>query len=89
MSDPSSATPGPSEGDIASLNYEAARAGLVAVVTALESGAESLEESIALWERGEALAARCQEWLDTARTRLADGAEGGTPGGEPEGGAAS
>jgi len=52
------------------LSYEQARDELVAVVAALESGGVALEESLALWERGEALAARCQEWLDGARRRL-------------------
>ena len=50
--------------------YEAAREELVEVVRRLESGGATLEESLALWERGEALAARCQQWLDGARARL-------------------
>ena len=56
--------------DIAELSYEAARDQLIDVVRRLESGQGGLEESIALWERGEALARRCQQWLDGARTRL-------------------
>jgi exodeoxyribonuclease VII small subunit len=56
--------------DIAELSYEQARDELVSVVTALEQGGISLEESIALWERGEALAARCDEWLIGAKARL-------------------
>lgn len=56
--------------DVASLGYEEARDELVSVVARLEAGAASLEESLSLWERGEALAARCQEWLDGARERL-------------------
>ena len=56
--------------DVAGLGYEQARDELVAVVARLEAGAGSLEESLALWERGEALAARCQQWLDGARARL-------------------
>lgn len=56
--------------DPAGLGYEQARDELVAIVARLESGAGTLEESLALWERGEALAARCQEWLDGARARL-------------------
>ena len=52
------------------LSYEQARAELASVVEALESGGMSLEESLALWERGEALAARCQSWLDAAKTKL-------------------
>ncbi len=56
--------------DPADLTYEQARDQLVDVVARLEAGEETLEGSIALWERGEALAARCQEWLDGARARL-------------------
>lgn len=56
--------------DVSTLGYEQARDELVSVVARLEAGAQSLEESLALWERGEALAARCQEWLDGARQRL-------------------
>ena len=52
------------------MNYEEARAELAAVVEKLEAGGTSLEESLALWERGEQLAAICQEWLDGARARL-------------------
>ena len=56
--------------DIAELSYEAARDQLVEVVRRLESGQGGLEDSIALWERGEALANRCEQWLDGARDRL-------------------
>lgn len=52
------------------LSYEAARAELEDVVRRLEAGGLSLEESLALWERGEALAKVCQDWLDGARARL-------------------
>jgi exodeoxyribonuclease VII small subunit len=52
------------------LDYEAAREQLLEVVRALEQGGTTLEESIALWERGERLAQVCQEWLDGARRRL-------------------
>jgi len=51
-------------------SYEAARDELVEVVRALEAGGTTLEESLALWERGEKLAAICQDWLDGARKRL-------------------
>jgi exodeoxyribonuclease VII small subunit len=57
--------------DPATLGYEQARDELIAVVGRLEAGGETLEVSLALWERGEALATRCQEWLDGARERLA------------------
>ncbi|MDN5726977.1 MAG: exodeoxyribonuclease VII small subunit [Propionibacteriales bacterium] len=52
------------------LNYEQAREELVAVVQKLEAGAP-LEESLALWERGERLAGICQERLDGAKERVA------------------
>ncbi|HEY9482775.1 MAG TPA: exodeoxyribonuclease VII small subunit, partial [Micromonosporaceae bacterium] len=52
------------------LSYEEARGELATVVERLEAGGTSLEESLALWERGEELAAVCQRWLDGARTRL-------------------
>ena len=51
-------------------SYEAARDELSDVVRRLEAGGTSLEESLALWERGEALARTCQEWLDGAKSRL-------------------
>lgn len=52
------------------LNYEAARDELAKVVTELEAGGTSLEESLALWERGEQLAKICNTWLETAKKRL-------------------
>lgn len=55
---------------MAELSYEAARDELQKVVTSLESGGLGLEESLKLWERGEELAAICQEWLDGARAKL-------------------
>lgn len=62
--------------DIAGLSYEQARDELVRVVSELEQGSSTLEESLALWERGEALARRCEEWLIGAKARL-DAARGG------------
>lgn len=50
--------------------YEEARAELIEVVRSLEAGGTTLEESLALWERGERLATICQDWLDGARRRL-------------------
>ncbi|WP_324650714.1 exodeoxyribonuclease VII small subunit [Georgenia sp. H159] len=64
--------------DVASLSYEQAREELQTVVRRLETGAATLEESMELWERGEALAARCQQWLDGARERLAKVQQGAT-----------
>ncbi len=52
------------------ISYEAARDELAEVVTQLESGQASLEDSLALWERGEDLAKICQEWLDGAKAKL-------------------
>jgi exodeoxyribonuclease VII small subunit len=52
------------------LSYEAARDQLAEVVATLESGSSTLEESLALWERGESLAKICQEWLDGAKAKL-------------------
>ena len=52
------------------LSYEQARAELAGVVERLEAGGATLEESLALWERGEQLADTCQAWLDGARERL-------------------
>ncbi len=51
-------------------SYEAARAELAEVMRALESGGQSLEESLELWKRGEELADVCQRWLDQASARL-------------------
>ena len=51
-------------------SYEQAREELVEVVRTLEAGGTTLEESLALWERGEQLATICQDWLDGARKRL-------------------
>ncbi|CAI9409844.1 exodeoxyribonuclease VII small subunit [Nocardioides sp. T2.26MG-1] len=57
-------------------SYEAAREELVEVVRRLEAGGTTLEESLALWERGEVLATICQDWLDGARARLDAAIEG-------------
>lgn len=56
--------------DPAALSYEEARDELIQVVARLEQGGTTLEESLQLWERGEVLAARCEEWLLGARQRL-------------------
>ncbi|MFC8364054.1 exodeoxyribonuclease VII small subunit [Streptomyces griseorubiginosus] len=52
------------------LGYEQARDELIEVVRRLEAGGTTLEESLALWERGEELAKVCRRWLDGARKRL-------------------
>lgn len=51
-------------------SYEDAREELIDVVRRLETGGSTLEESLALWERGEVLATLCQDFLDGARARL-------------------
>ncbi|WP_461023443.1 exodeoxyribonuclease VII small subunit [Thalassiella azotivora] len=79
MTDPASAPPGSSSDeaaderagdDLEGLTYEQARDELVQVVQRLETGGVALEETLELWERGEALARRCRRWLDGARARL-------------------
>ena len=52
------------------LSYEQAREELAEIVESLEDGSATLEESLKLWERGEELAAICQQWLDGARAKL-------------------
>ncbi|MFC9123660.1 exodeoxyribonuclease VII small subunit [Streptomyces sp. NPDC057067] len=52
------------------LGYEQARDELIEVVRRLEAGGTTLEESLALWERGEELAKVCRHWLEGARARL-------------------
>ncbi len=69
MSTPDSAPP--------TTSYEQARDELADVVRRLEAGGLTLEESLALWERGEELAKLCQHWLDRARERLAAAAPDG------------
>lgn len=56
--------------DLSDLSYEQAREELIAVVQRLESGGAPLAESLALWERGEKLAAICQQWLDGAKATV-------------------
>ncbi len=60
------------DGDIAALSYEQAQDELVAIVARLEGGQLSLEDTIRLWERGQALAAHCSRYLDSAQARLAE-----------------
>ncbi|MBF6124303.1 exodeoxyribonuclease VII small subunit [Nocardia brasiliensis] len=58
--------------EIATFGYERARDELVNVVKMLEQGGLDLDESLTLWERGEALANRCEEHLAGARKRVED-----------------
>jgi exodeoxyribonuclease VII small subunit len=67
------------------LSYERARDELADVVRRLEAGGLTLEESLGLWERGERLAAVCEEWLEGARARLS-AALSAAPGPEQPGG---
>ena len=55
---------------VAGLGYEQARDELAEVVRKLEAGGLSLDDAVALWERGEALARRCDEQLAGARERV-------------------
>ncbi|GLJ79412.1 exodeoxyribonuclease VII small subunit [Microbacterium imperiale] len=64
--------------DVATLSFEQARDELVRVVAELEQGAPTLEHSLELWTRGEALAARCEEWLLGAKRRLDEARTGAT-----------
>ncbi len=57
--------------DITNLTYEQARDELISIVAQLEGGQIGLEESMTLWQRGEALAAHCGTWLDGAEAKLA------------------
>jgi exodeoxyribonuclease VII small subunit len=56
--------------NLETLSYEQAREELITIVQRLESGGAPLEESLALWERGEQLATICQAWLDGAKAKI-------------------
>lgn len=86
MSPKAEPTPGAPEAEgavadeVAQLGYEQARDELVEIVRRLESGQLPLEESLALWQRGEALAVRCQEWLAGARATIETARRDNDPG---------
>ena len=61
--------------DIANLSYEQARDELIAIVAQLEGGQIGLEDSMSLWQRGEALANHCNTWLDGAEAKLTTGSQ--------------
>lgn len=65
--------------DVADLGYEQARDELASIVSRLEGGTETLEESMRLWERGEALAAHCERWLDGAQRTINAMTDGDEP----------
>jgi exodeoxyribonuclease VII small subunit len=56
--------------DIESMTYEQARDELTKVLSQLEAGSVTLDQSMALWQRGELLAQKCEEWLSGARAKL-------------------
>ena len=61
--------------NIANLSYEQARDELIAIVAQLEGGQIGLEDSMSLWQRGEALANHCNTWLDGAEAKLTTGSQ--------------
>ena len=63
---------------VESLNYEQARDELIEVVRILELGQMGLDESLKYWERGEALAKRCEEHLAGAARRVEAAIQGTT-----------
>jgi len=56
--------------DVESMTYEQARDELTKVLNQLEAGSVALDQSMALWERGEVLAQKCEQWLAGARAKL-------------------
>ena len=74
-----SAEPDSAAEGVEELTYEQARDELISVVAQLEGGQLGLEESMRLWQRGEALAAHCSTWLDGAEAALSQD-EGQEPG---------
>lgn len=62
----------PADDDLGSLSYEAAKEELTDIVARLESGQVGLEESMALWQRGERLAQHCEAWLRRAEAQVAE-----------------
>ena len=61
--------------DITNLSYEQARDELISIVAQLEGGQIGLEDSMTLWQRGEALATHCNTWLDGAEAKLTTGSQ--------------
>jgi exodeoxyribonuclease VII small subunit len=71
MSEAGTGEPGARKSEGAPIPYEKARDELTDLVKRLEAGGLTLEQSLELWERGERLAAICEDWLEGARARLA------------------
>lgn len=72
--------------DIAKMPFERAIAELESIVGRLEEGKVPLEESVAIYERGEALKARCEDLLRQAEARVEKitlGSNGKPTGSEP------
>lgn len=76
-------TMAPAPADLAGLSFEAALAELEGIVKRLEEGKVELEESIAIYERGEALKAHCETLLRKAEARIEKITLG--PDGRPQG----
>jgi exodeoxyribonuclease VII small subunit len=82
--DEGTSSPATAGQDIAGMSFEQALAALEAIVQQLERGDVPLDQSISLYERGEALRAACQQRLDAAQARIerivtaADGRATGT-----------
>ncbi len=72
-SDGTVSSAGDANADVAAMSYEQARDELVDIVARLENGQAGLEESMDLWQRGEALAGHCATWLDRAEARITAG----------------
>ena len=62
--------PEPKAAEVKTLNFERAMEELETIVKRLEEGKVPLEESVAIYERGEALKRRCEELLKTAEQRV-------------------
>lgn len=56
--------------DIEAMTYEQARYELTKVLSQLEQGSVTLDQSMDLWQRGELLAQKCEQWLAGARAKL-------------------
>ena len=70
LSNADTSTPSEADAKVATFTYEEARSRLVDIVSTLEQGSLPLEDMLAHWELGKALARRCQTLLDGARERL-------------------
>ena len=60
----------PAAAELAALPFEKAMAELEEIVTRLEKGSVTLEDSIAIYERGEALRRHCERLLQSAEMRI-------------------